>query len=423
MHIHTIQTHWSNNSIHTDTYKYIQIHTDTHIYWWYIQIHTIHTIHTWYIHDTGDTCIYSTIHTSDCTRMSEYIHTYIYIQIHTYTSGYIQIWTPLKIQTQYAQNIHIHTDTYTIKQPKIRYALHETPGRVVCICMYFVCICVLSSAYMYVSGAYLYVSVCIVCIGATSNLPCKKYIQIQAIHTNMHTIHTRYIQKYSTDTGKILQFISVCIVCICMYLYVSCMYHVCIITLNMHSMKWIQADTGMIWKLMYLYVSDTGGYALHVFGMYQIQQVYMQCIYVCIMILSVPEWQLHIYACIHPRFGGHEHIVAWLLLWINSKAVQALKQVRQTHGFETMLEIALYCFRVVSRVVSRPYHGPRVDVVQRAARLGSPRRLHSPLGKQASLLLDMLREMVPQSPAGNSSPITTIIYSLIHTNTVWYSHI
>ena len=44
--------------------------------------------------------------------------------------------------------------------------------------------------------------------------------------------------------------------------------------------------------------------------------------------------------------------------------LQALKQVRQTHGFETMLEIALYCFRVVSRAVSRPYHGPQVNVVQ-----------------------------------------------------------
>ena len=185
--------------------------------------------------------------------------------------------------------MHIHTYTYTIKQPKIRYALHETPGRVVCICMYFVCICVLSCAYLYVSGAYLYVSVCIVCIDATSNLPCKKYIQIQAIHTNMHTIHTRYIQKYSTDTGKILQFIYVCIECICMYLYVSCMYHVCIIFQNMHSMKWIQADTAMICKFMYLYVSDTSGYALHVFGMYHIQQVYMQCLSVCIMILFVPK--------------------------------------------------------------------------------------------------------------------------------------
>jgi len=57
----------------------------------------------------------------------------------------------------------------------------------------------------------------------------------------------------------------------------------------MHSMKWIQEDTAMICKFMYLYVSDTSGYALHVFGMYQIQQVYMQCISVCIMILFVPK--------------------------------------------------------------------------------------------------------------------------------------
>ena len=224
MHIHTIQTHTSNNSIHTDTYKYIQIHTHTHIYWWYIQIHTIYTIHTWYIHDTGDTCIYSTIHTSDCTHMSEYRHTYIYIQIHTYTSGYIQIWTPLKIQTQYAQKIHIHTDTYTIKQPKIRYALHETPGRVVCICMYFVCICVLSSAYLYVSGAYLYVSVCIVCIGPTSNLPCKntykyrQYIQIctqyiQDTYKNTALIQAKYYSSY-----MYVSYVSACI----------CMYHACI---------------------------------------------------------------------------------------------------------------------------------------------------------------------------------------------------
>jgi len=57
----------------------------------------------------------------------------------------------------------------------------------------------------------------------------------------------------------------------------------------MHSMKWIQVDTAMICKFMYLYVSDTSGYALHVFGMYHIQQVYMQCISVCIMILFVPK--------------------------------------------------------------------------------------------------------------------------------------
>jgi hypothetical protein len=163
--------------------------------------------------------------------------------------------------------------------------------------------------------------------------------------------------------------------------------------------KWI--CTACIW-----YVLNTAGvYAVHI------------CMYhdtICAQMTSA-----HI--CMYPS--------TFWWAWTHCRMItamdtlQALKQVRQTHGFETMLEIALYCFRVVSRVVSRPYHGPRVDVVLRAARLGSPRRLHSPLGKQASLLLDMLREMVPQSPAGNSSPITTIIYSLIHTNTVWYSHI
>ena len=195
--------------------------------------------------------------------------------------------------------MHIHTDTYTIKQPKNRYALHETPGRSVCICMYFVCILVLSCAYLYVSCEYMYVSVCIVCIDATNNFPCKRYIQIQTIRTNMHTIHTRYIQKYSTDTGKILQFIYVCIECICMCLYVLCMYHVCIIFQNMHSMKLIQADKVMICKFMYLCISDTSGYALHV------SVCIRQCIsdrlyvlYVYMYVLYVSLQCLIVYACI-----------------------------------------------------------------------------------------------------------------------------
>ena len=47
------------------------------------------------------------------------------------------------------------------------------------------------------------------------------------IHTDMHTIHTRYARDIHVIQQRYRQDITVhivCIVCICMYLYVSCMY-------------------------------------------------------------------------------------------------------------------------------------------------------------------------------------------------------
>ena len=122
--------------------------------------------------------------------------------------------------------------------------MHTTNHRsnvYVCACILYV-FCMYWNAYLYVSCAYVYIYVCIVCINATNKFGCRKYRQIHTIHTNIHKIHTRYIQKYRQDTGQIYQFISY-------VLYVSvciCMYHVCIFIENMHSLTWIQADTEQI---------------------------------------------------------------------------------------------------------------------------------------------------------------------------------
>ena len=85
-------------------------------------------------------------------------------------------------------------------------------------------------------------------------------------------------------------------------MHVSCMYNLSEYAFykvdtsgyaqNMHSMKWIQADTAMICKFMYLYVSDTSGYALHVSVCIQ------ECISVCTLCLSV------CIVCIHALSPG-----------------------------------------------------------------------------------------------------------------------
>ena len=155
----------------------------------------------------------------------------------------------------------------------------------------------------------------------------------------MHLIHTRYIQKYSTDTGQILQFISVCIVCICMYLYVSCMYHVCIIFQNMHSMKWIQADKVMICKFMYLCISYTSGYALHVsVCIWQCTSVCTLCISVCIVCIITISDCICMYWSALKHVGGHWHMNAVTDLF------QTSKQVWKTHRFETSQRLVFYCF-------------------------------------------------------------------------------
>ena len=91
-----------------------------------------------------------------------------------------------------------------------------------------------------------------------------------------------------------------------MYLYVSCMYHVCIIFQNMHSVKCIQADTAMICICAYLYVYDTSGYALHVSAcIRECISVCTECISVCIVCIKAVSACICMYYLALCQVSGH----------------------------------------------------------------------------------------------------------------------
>jgi hypothetical protein len=77
------------------------------------------------------------------------------------------------------------------------------------------------------------------------------------------------------------------------------------------------------------------------------------------------------------------------------------------------------------RVISGPDHGPRVDVVQLAARPlpPGPARSQMPLGKQAFLRPDMLWGIVPKCPAGRSATAEDVRERNNIHNWIWSGHI
>ncbi len=96
----------------------------------------------------------------------------------------------------------------------------------------------LSVFYMYLVHICMYLYILYILERAT-NLSAKMYINTcntWKYEPDTYKINTKIQARYRSDITVHI----VCIVCICMYLYVSCMYHddhVCIIIQNMHFFK------------------------------------------------------------------------------------------------------------------------------------------------------------------------------------------
>jgi len=137
--------------------------------------------------------------------------------------------------------------------------------------------------------------------------------------------------------------------------------------------KWI--CTACIW-----YVSNTAGvYAVHI------------CMYhdtICARMTSA-----HI--CMYPS--------TFWWAWTHCRMItamdtlQALKQVRQTHGFETMLEIALYCFNTPQQGSQSAISWPTSWCSTAGCPTRQPQKVAPPTGKAGIL--------VTGHASGNGAPI------------------
>jgi hypothetical protein len=159
---------------------------------------------------------------------AEYIlkNTYTYRQykhIHTHTNSIVCDMYPAtsynKIHTIHTNTGHIHTRKTGLKKNELVYVK-------ACICMYLSVFELYLKCILYVFCLFcMYLAEC-VCIDATSNFSCRKYMQIHTIQTNTgkyrNDIHTQYIHKYIQNTSVSMCMYAHVSVCIC--LYIVCMY-------------------------------------------------------------------------------------------------------------------------------------------------------------------------------------------------------
>jgi hypothetical protein len=159
---------------------------------------------------------------------AEYIlkNTYTYRQykhIHTHTNSIVCDMYPAtsynKIHTIHTNTGHIHTRKTGLKKNELVYVK-------ACICMYLSVFELYLKCILYVFCLFcMYLAEC-VCIDATNNFSCRKYMQIHTIQTNTgkyrNDIHTQYIHKYIQNTSVSMCMYAHVSVCIC--LYIVCMY-------------------------------------------------------------------------------------------------------------------------------------------------------------------------------------------------------
>ncbi len=132
----------------------------------------------------------------------------------------------------------------------------------------------------------------------------------------------------------------------------------------MHSLRWIQGDMDMIWKRMNLYVSNTSRYACMMYVSHA-TSVHVQN--VCMFFRD--PYYIRTYMHVSNHFQSlwwsltHEYCNGYTSSFVTSSADSARHIDLKPVEIKSLIDSTRR-----RQVVGWPNHGPRVDVVPRAAR-------------------------------------------------------